>query len=284
MDWIILVFLSAIFIAFHNIISKKILYTEKKEILLLYMNLIIVILTFVLFFNQINFSLEPKYLFVMLIKSINITFTWLALYSVYKNWDISFVAPLRNISPILLIILSFLFLGEKLTLIQLFGSFIIVIGALLMDYDYKNPKNSLAFFKSKSFLYLLYAFVGNSISAIIDKTFTPQIGVYSAIFYFYLFNSLIFIFINLKNKNDLIPSFKNNYKLFFLTSIFFFFAEIFYQKAVAMPGTYISLIIIIRRFGNVLTSFLGGRILHEKNYFYRTGISIFMLFGIYLIL
>jgi len=84
----------------------------------------------------------------------------LAYYIALSKDDTSRVVPLFQFTPIFVLIMGFLFLGEALTLIQYLGSFIIIVGAFIISlerFDLKIFKLREAFWLMvlSSFLYAL---------------------------------------------------------------------------------------------------------------------------------
>lgn len=282
MDWILLTIASSFFITFHTIITKKILISENEDKMLLYLCFFVSFITLVLFAKRI---VLPSFdiLKIVILKSFVIFITWTFMYRSYKHMDLSIVIPLRNLSPIILLFLSFFILGEKLSSIQLLGVFILVFGALILDFDFKKPKQILDIFKNKYVVFLFIAMIGNSISAVIDKKILVSIDEISLIFYFYLFTSIMFALKLLIKKEQMLLKSKNSYILVIIASSFIVLADYTYFVAVAMPQTLISLIIPLRRTSNILTALIGGKFFSEKKYLYHSVISVFMLAGVFLI-
>lgn len=278
MDWIILIVITSFLLGFQMIVSKKALFKYGERTFLLYMNFFIAIFSYIFYFDSI--TLDFASMGIMFLKALNITWTWLVMYYVVKNCEISLVAPFRNLSSLVLIGMSYFILGETLTYIQLIGSVVVIFGALLLGFEGKEF--DLGFFKTKYFFFLFLSFIGNSISAMIDRVYTVQIGLANAIFYFYFFAFLIFVVLNLRNKEVFVAV--KDYKMFMLIGFVAATAEVTYQMAVIIPTAKIGLVITAKRLSGVFAAFFGGRLFNETRYIHRSAMALMMVLGIYLMI
>ncbi|MCK5107861.1 MAG: EamA family transporter [Nanoarchaeota archaeon] len=287
MNWVVLILISAVFIAFRNIFTKKLLFKSNPLPIMLLVSLCSLI-GIIFFKNQISFELPQKIFWLLVIKSLVICVAWIFMYKAYQKLELSTVSPLNNLSPIFLIILSLIFLGENITLINYLGIGLIMISAYVLEIKLgSNLFSPLKLFKSKYFVYILIAMVGGSISAVLDKLILKEIGHYSLLFFFYLFTSIIYI-ITVIYKRDYIEI-KNLLKLQNLSiiigiTVFTLIADITYVIAAAIPTTLIVLLIPLRRLSTFISTLVGGRFFKEKNILYKGGICLMMILGVYLII
>ena len=285
MNWVILVLISATFFSFRAIIIKELLIKNKIPPIIFLSFLLSLIFT--LFFkNKINFDLSFHLIGILLIESLLITTSWLFMLKAFKKLDISTVAPLGNLSPLFLVFLSIIFLGESINLINYVCIWILIISAYALElkspYHFLEP---LKLFKSRFFIYILIALVSSSISAVLDKVLMQDMNPYTLMFWLYLFLSIISFLIILYTKEIRdVKHFIKNKSLIFVILIAFssVVGDIAYLSAVAIPGTLIALIIPLKRFSTVIETVIGGRIFKEKHIFYKGAITIVMIFGIYL--
>jgi len=130
MEWLFLVLISAIFLASRTIFTKKLLIKNETLPMLFFVSLLSSI-SMLFFYKSISLDLSLAIYILILLKSVVIFIGWFCIYQVYRKLDISTVSPLRNLSPIFLMILSLIFLGEKALLINYVGIVLLIISACL---------------------------------------------------------------------------------------------------------------------------------------------------------
>jgi bacterial/archaeal transporter family protein len=286
MEWLILVLISAVFLASRTILTKKILLKNDTLPLLFFVSLISTVVM-IFFYKSISLDLTLVVYSLILLKSLVIAVAWFCIYQAYKNLDISTVSPLRNLSPIFLIVLSLIFLGEKASLINYVRIFILIISAYMLETkSFSNLLEPFKFFKTKYFLLIIISMIGNSISAILDKIILKSMNHHSLMFLFYLFLTIIYFIFIASRKN--IKSLKlfsgvKNIILILAISASALLADFSYFMAVTIPGTLIILIIPLRRISTFISTLLGGRLFHEKNLLHKSIICLVMVFAVFLI-
>ena len=286
MEWLFLVLISAMFLASRTIFTKKLLGKNNTLPILFFVSLIST-LSMIFFYKLINLELSLLVYVLIVLKSSVIAIAWLCIYQAYKNLDISTVSPLKNLSPIFLIILSLIFLGEKASLSNYIGIILLIISAYILEIkSFSNMLEPFKFFKSKNFLLIIISLIGNSISAVLDKIILKSTNYYSLMFIFYLFlTTFYFVFIVIKKdiKSLRIFSGTKNIALIFTISFSALLADFSYFIAVAMPNTLIILIIPLRRLSTFISTLVGGKLFHEKNLLQKSIICLIMIFAVFLI-
>lgn len=286
MEWLFLVLISAIFLASRTIFTKKLLANNNTLPMLFFISLISTI-SMIFFYKMIDLNLSLLVYGLILLKSSVIAVAWFCIYQAYKNLEISTVSPLRNLSPIFLIILSLIFLGEKASLINYIGIILLIVSAYLLETkSFSKMLEPFKFFKSKYFLLIIVSLIGNSISAVLDKIIIQSTNYYTLMFIFYLFLTILyFVFILIKKdlKSLSIFSGTKNIVLIFTITFSALLADFSYFMAVAMPSTLIILIIPLRRLSTFISTLLGGKLFHEKNLLHKSIICLIMVFAVFLI-
>jgi transporter family protein len=286
MNWIILILLSAIFMTIRTIFLKKDLDHDGTIITTFIMSTTILLITSI-FNKNINLYLSPLTYFLLIIKSLIIAITWICLFQAYKILNISTVSPLRNLSPIILLVLSYFILNETLSFINFIGIIILILSAYALEiHSFKNIAEPLKIFKSKSFVLIIISFLGNSISAILDKIILKHTNPETTMYFFYFLISTIFFVIIIIKKllANLIKSIKTNALNLMFVGIFAYLSDLTYFFAVSNPKTLISIIIPLRRLSTLLTTLIGGSMFKEKNLFYKGAICCIMIFGVFLVI
>jgi len=238
----------------------------------------------VAFVGSINFILSWQTMLLIAVKSLILAFAWYFVTHALRKMDVSLVAPMRNISPVFLLFLSFFILNEKLSLLQYFGVFVVIGGSYILELrSIKRPFEPFLLLKSKRFLLLLLALVLMSICAIMDKYIMFSLNFQTYMFYNYVFLTIfVFCFIFFKKHHKTITQpLKHHYHYFILISLLLFFADMLYLYVVAMPGVPISLIIPLKRLSGVFTVFFGGRLMHEERIMHKGMASCLMVCGLF---
>jgi len=287
MNWVILILISAIFISIRNILTKKLLF-KNDPLPIMFLISVFSLIGMIFFKTNIHGNLSMNIYILLIIKSIIIGIVWLCLYQAYKHMNISTISPLRNLSPLFLIIFSLIFLGENITFVNYFGIGLLIISAYALEIkSFRNLLEPLKIFKTKFFGYILISLIGSSISATLDKIILKSINYQSILFFFYLFISIFYLGI-IFFKND----FSNIKKLFkpnqivliLLITLSALIADFSYFIAAAIPATLIVLIIPLRRTSTFISTLIGGNFFKEKNIWYKGLICLVMILGVYLII
>ena len=78
------------------------------------------------------FLLNRKCLIFLIFSGLTTGLSWLCYYRALKTGPASLVAPIDKLSLLFAIILSILFIGERLNIFQWIGAFLIFMGALIL--------------------------------------------------------------------------------------------------------------------------------------------------------
>ncbi|PLX20382.1 hypothetical protein C0584_06030 [Candidatus Parcubacteria bacterium] len=286
MNWVILILISAAFLSIRAIFTKKILDKNNPIPVLFLVTLFTSLLT--LLSGRVTLSSSFEVFALMFLKSLILTVSWYSIYQAYKHLEISTVAPLRNLSPAILVVLSAIFLGESIGILNYLGIAIMMSAAYMLELrslsDFLKP---FKVFNNKYFLYILVSMVGSSFSAVLDKHIARKVDYFTLIFFYFLFSALMcFLIIVIKKEFQEIKNLlkKKNIAIVLLVAGATLMADIFYFAVVAIPSTLIVLIIPLRRLSTFITTIIGGNIFKEKNIIYKGAVCLVMLVGVYFIL
>ena len=295
--WAVLALISAVLFAVRDIMTKKYLVEEdiQADELILDETLILIGIIWIFFLGNVTFSAFFSLWPLFVAKALIICVAVYSYFALLKQYDISLVAPLINLSPILLIILSSFLLGEQLTLLQGAGVTVIILATYFLEATRQEHKEHMplkmhfskaALNKHTFFLEAVVVVLTFSMVAIVDKMILQRTGVYTNFFYT---APLIIIFVLLYAK---IVDKKPFWKLFKVTRkkpivlvpgfimVLSNFAILF---AIAIPTAMVSLIIPLRRTSTVFSALFGGILFHEKHLGKKMIAVVLMLLGIFLI-
>jgi len=150
MTWFIIMICSALCFSINHVLRKKIL--EKSDVAeMIILTGSIGFFLMLPFFCFINFDVTLRNIFLILVNT-GLTIGGAFLLNIaYKDCEISTVSPLLNINPLFVILISYIVLGEVLTLVQFFGVLLILSGGYIVTLS--SVKN---FFKPFTSMPLLY--------------------------------------------------------------------------------------------------------------------------------
>ena len=176
--------------------------------------------TLIFIFNPAVFyiSLLDKFL---LITTGGITIAWVILYLfTIEIEDISAIVPWFLTIPIFGYILGYTFLGETLTVTQIIGSLVILVGVLLISIDFSGAKRQ---FKWRPAIYMIIACILVSISGIIFKYVTVGENFWVSSFWEYFglgaFGVMIYAFVPKYRKEFMDMNKKGGIKIFTLNTL-----------------------------------------------------------------
>lgn len=188
--------------------------------LVLFSSLIGIFIAFFIFvFISGIFDISTLDKFLLIISGM-LSVVWIVLYLyALEIEETSKIVPWFLAVPVFGYILGYFFLGENLTLFQFLGSGIILLGLLLISFDFSGEKKR---FKHKPLLYMLCASLIIALSGIIFKYVTIEGNFWVSSFweYFGLGITGLFIFlISPKHRNEFRYMNKTGGKKIFLVNI-----------------------------------------------------------------
>ena len=243
----------------------------------------LIIFSPVLFFTELRFNYQ-FFEAIFISGLINITATILYHRALFKA-DISVVIPLLSFTPLFLLFLSPLIVGEFPDSWGLIGTLLIVAGSYLLNINLKkqnvfSPLKSLI--KEKGTRYMLIVAFIWAISANFDKRGIEASSIYQYIFFINLFVTLgTTIFVFSKRKISL-PALKAEYKN--LVAVGILTSAVFFVHMTAITLTLVVYVVSIKRTGGMISVFLGYFIFKEKNIRQRFLGSAIMFAGVLLII
>lgn len=275
-NWMIYTFLYAIFTGFFQCSKKKA--TEKNSIyeVLALFTTIAFILTLVTSKNVLN--IEFLSLVIILLKSIIIVIAWILSLHAIQKMPISLYSIINLSRIVFSILLSVIFLGEKLTVFLIIGTIIIIFGLFLVN-KVSNEKNNKET-DLKTILILLVACLINSISAIIDKQILKSVTPMQLQFWFLFFLAISYWGILLfKNKKIDLKKMGKNYWIL-LAAISLTVGDRFLFQANEIPESKVSIMTLIKQFSVIEGIILGKIFFKEKNIIKKLLCSLLIIIGI----
>lgn len=282
MDWFYLAFASAILSAVAAILQKKVLFNldalEFSFILSIFNSILVLVLI-----SNVNFhSLNVTGLLILYFKTIlGAAAFWFVMLAI-KNMEISGALPLMTLTPGLIAIFSYLFIGESIEQLEILGMGLLLIGTYILEIKKgKSTFNPIKiFFRSEYHHYIIYAILLFTVSSILDKVILKEYKLQPITFVFFqqiFLTTNFLLFLLFQKKNILLVLTKinsTNFKWIILISI----ATIGYRytQIEAIKIAPVALVISIKRTSVFFASVIGGKIFSEKMLF-KKGIAIIIL-------
>ena len=277
-NWILYTLIYAIFTGFFQCAKKKAV--EKNSIyeVLAVFSTIAFILVALTSNNVFNIGFTP--LIIVFIKSIIIVIAWILSLNAIQKMPISLYSVINLSRIVFSIIMSVVFLGEKLTILLILGAIIIILGLFLVNKvsNIKSKKET----DFKIILILLISCLLNSISAIIDKQVLKYINPIQLQFWFLFFLVICYWTILLfKNKKFNFKKIKKNYWIL-IAAICLTVADRFLFKANEILESKVSVMTLIKQVSVIEGIILGKILFDEKNIIKKLLCSLLIIIGIIL--
>lgn len=278
--WVLFASLNPFAEAFRGVFSKR---ASKRvdSLLVSWFNNFIPLIFFspVIFIEELKFNHE-FFLAVFISGTINIIAVLLYHRAISKG-DISVVVPMMSFTPLFLLIMSPLIVGEFPDAPGVAGIILIVIGSYLLNINLK--KRSIfepfkALLKEKSTRYMLIVSFIWSISANYDKIGITSSSTYQYIFFVNLFISTGVTIILLFKKKFSVAAIKLEWKNLLPVGLLTCLAFILHMTALSL--TYVAYVVALKRMSGMISVFLGYFFLREGNISKRLLGSTIMFVGV----
>lgn len=173
-------------------------YYQSKSVgaLIIYSGLIgIPVAVVIAFFNANVFNLSPVSILINILSGAVYICTMIAYLQALDTDDASTVAPLFQLSTIFSTILGFIIFGEVLTLNQIVGGTVILIGSFGISLGMIESEGSKLYFKKQMFGLMLLASFLSSTTGILFKYAAVETSFWDSVFWVYMGYSIYTIII-----------------------------------------------------------------------------------------
>jgi len=288
MEWYLIALISAFFSAVAAILEKKILFKRKA----LSMCFVLAIFNLILclpFFFFVNYSLVSGVaLGVLFFKSVLAALAFLLVMRGVRELDISRALPLLVLTPALVAVFAFLFLGEALTLMEISGMVLILVGTYILqisgDKSFWAPVK--VFLNSRGNYYLLAALALYTTTAVLDKLLLGgyKIPLNAFMGFGHLFVAIIVLVFSMIyfDKKEIKNSFKFSWMLIGVLALVTVIYR--YSQYYAVSVAPVALVIAIKRMAVFFAVLFGGMLFRDENLWIRVFATVLMVAGAVLII
>lgn len=229
--------------------------TAIRTIIILVLSIIVVFL--VGSFDEIN-KLDFKTTIFLVLSGISTSLLWLSYFKALQLGNINKVAPIDKTSIILTLILSLIFLNEKITIIKIVSMILILVGTVLM------VGKSYEIINNKWIIYAIYTAIFTSLTTILGKiginNVESNLGTLIRTIVVFI---IIWSYILITKKQTKIKKITKKSLLFIILSgITTCFSWLCYFKALQQGEA--SLVFPIEKLSIVITVIISSIFLHEK--------------------
>lgn len=247
--WILYAFLAAIFSGLTTIFAKKgvknidsLLSTSIRTAIILIISFLIVII-----FNSFE-KINIKTFIFLILSGISTALLWINYFKALDYGNVNEVTPVDKTSIVITLVLSSIFLNEKITILKIISCILIIVGTFLMANKSEHSNNK------KWLLYAILTAIFTSVSAIISKIglrdINPSLGnFYRTIIVFIL----IWFYVIIKKKQKNIITIKRQTWIYLIISgfttslswLFYFYALKNGEASMVFPIEKLSVVVSI---------------------------------------
>lgn len=295
MNWIILALISAFFLGIYDVLKKLALNGNA-----VFPTLFFVTLTGTLFFTPfiVISHFQPEWLqgkmlyippltwkeqFLVFLKSILVTISWVLSYLALRNLPITIVSPIRATSPLWTLLGAILLFGEHLNMFQWIG--VIVTLGFFYLFTFAGKKEGIHF-KSNVWIWcIIGGTLSGAASSLYDKyllTFMDKMAMQAWFTFYQVFLLVPMVLFYWRPRKQKYP-FEWRWTIPLIT-VFLLIADFVYFYALSIPESLVSIVSPIRRSGVVVAFLFGAFIFKEQNLTRKAYLLFGILAGIFIIM
>jgi uncharacterized membrane protein len=241
------------------------------------------------FFFFVDFSkLTSSGLVVLFIKSLLEAGSFFCIMLGIKNLELSRALPLLVLTPGLVAISAFIFIGESLTNLEILGIVLLTIGTYIFSL---NPKQKIKgpfkeVIKPKGIYYIILALAIFTATGVLDKVILNKfnVSINSFMGFQHLFLAAIFLttLIFTKERKILVPTFKRSWSWILLVAFITITYRYTYLQAVKVAP--VALALSLKRISVFFAVLIGGKLFNEHSLFKKSIATIILIAGALLII
>jgi len=293
--WIFYALVAAVFYAIYYLIFYKSIHKEHALEYLGVMASFIVVLSFPLA-KDISFQYSTGTWVWLYIISLLLVMFFFFLAQSLKHRESSEVAPLMNLSLILIVVLSVLILHEKISLKNIAGIALMMTGSYIIEIGFHvaHLKKILKKFRTKYITYVFMAIVAASLIVLFEKiALNPQLVqapidkvTPEALFFLtrigMALNFIILLCFKQNSVKGIRHALKSRVLPIIIIAIFNIAANYIYY--LALQDGPVSLVVTLASLSTLLVVFIGGELFHEHKLQQKLLATIVMILATYLII
>ncbi|GJQ61571.1 MAG: hypothetical protein SCALA702_06240 [Melioribacteraceae bacterium] len=288
--WFGLALISALFSAAAAVSQKKVLFNidaVRFSFILSLFNLGLLIPVLLFHIPQIP---EPNILISVIVKSFLASAAFLYVMRALKSFEISSALPLLALTPGIVAILSFLLLGDLISLFGVAGIFLMIAGSYVLESSnagsWMDPLKVLLYGKNRKYIFLalgIFSFTSVLDRLILWKYKLPPLDfLMIQQFFSVIFFAVFYSFSRGKTGEEKLSVPVKKYLYFFLfISILTLGYRYFQMEAVKLAPA--ALVLSVKRLSILFAIVIGGKLFSEKGLYRKITATLIILAGLFLI-
>lgn len=294
MEWFYYGLLSAAFFSFYYVILKRNLH-HKHVIDYLFVYTAFLFLAALPLYRRVTFDLSFVTYALLVADALMLLLFFVTLTLAYKHLETSEIAPLSNITTLLVVVAGVLFFKEVLTDENILGILLVVFGAFILEVGIKldRIRTLLVHLRNKYIKLVLLSSLFASVSVIIDKVLLDPslaglshspVNVFTLHFFtrtFIFFSLSCFTLARKKYMVGIRHGLRQSGIMICIASIAYTLGNLLYYKALSLST--VSLVMPVLAISSLMTTIVGGELFHEHKLRQKIIASIIMIIGVYYI-
>jgi drug/metabolite transporter (DMT)-like permease len=229
-------------------------------------------------------------LLLLYLKTILGTLAFWCVMLAIKNMEISKALPLMVLTPGLVALSAFAFLGESLTTFEIFGMLLLLAGTYILESKAKQDilMPFKIFIRSKNHHYIIFALLLFTATSVLDKTLLSRFSLKPPAFIgfqhiFMAFNFSLIILMTSRSPANILRSVPSD---LWLWIIFISLLTIGYRfsQIESFKDAPVALVLTIKRTSVFFAAIIGGKIFKEKKLLLKAAATIIMIAGAILVI
>lgn len=287
--WFVYSITSAILAALSTILEKKTLEKEHSFNVSVAIAILAAILLSPALFIHRSVDIPPMALLIMFLGSILATIAFIEVTKGIRHMEISVSAPLFLLAPLITSLMAFVFLGEKLSHIQVFGMVLLGIGTyILQTKKLSDYRTFLSHLEHDTYIkLLLFSMFLYSITSLFDRVLVTTYALPAMLVVEYsqimiACNFMCIILYKHYSMGEIYMMIRKNITMLVLIGL----CTIGYrvsQSTAASLAAGIGLVVAVKRTSSLFTTVIGGNLFREKDLVRKTLACLIMVVGVFLI-
>jgi drug/metabolite transporter (DMT)-like permease len=288
MTWFTFALISAILLSLTSLFEKKVLIEAHAMEFSTVLAISTAVISLPLLVRGDFSVLTPFTVLLVAVVAILAATAYLLAAKSVRHMDISVTSPLFVLGPGITAVLAFLFLGEGLTLQQVIGLVVLIVGSFTLQM--KKGESIIQFFKdiyhSRYILLLVLSLLIYGFTSIMDRALLSKYG-FEPGFYLglvHVFIAVVFI-IMLALFHDGLVGIKNGFAKYgsyiFVIALLTVGYRFFQVQATALA--FVGLVSAVKRTSSLFTTIIGGEIFHEGHLLRKSIACAVMICGVLLL-
>jgi len=289
--WLVFAFLAAILISASSIVEKKTLLRQHAMEFSAAVSIFTLLITLPLFFFTSFQSLSLTIIFLIYVASLIGAIAFLLTAKALRHMAISITSPFLVFAPLFTAILAAIVLGERISLLQGAGIWVLIIGAYILEsHSHENILEPFKqMFKIKYVRYIFLALIFYAIGNVFDKKIlgvpadggfgVPVLSYIALAHFFTAINFILMMLIFHDGFQGIEKSIKHNWKWLLAIAVLLVGSRLSYQYALSLPGVLVSLLIPIKRLSSLFSTLIGGELFREEHILRKSLACVVMIIG-----